>query len=288
MKPLSVVALLLLIAALCAGGTVAAKEHDDDVVLALGDSVAFGYITQAGFEYGNPDNFVGFPDYVASGLRLDVVNASCPGETTSGFLSATGADFNCRPFRANFPLHVAYRSTQLGFATQYLRKHRDLRLVTITLGANDLFLLQAGCASDPNPPLCIQTGLPAVLATIAANVQTILEDVSATGYDGAIVVTNYYSLDYSDDAVTGLTALLNQAIAAPVLALKSKRVVVADLFNAFKTVASNSLPIAGKTCNVGLLNASPQDQFLCDVHPSQSGHRLIAQTIARASAHAHW
>jgi phospholipase/lecithinase/hemolysin len=31
-----------------------------------------------------------------------------------------------------------------------------------------------------------------------------------------------------------------------------------------------------------LLNASPQSQFLCDVHPSQSGHQLLAATVQAA------
>jgi hypothetical protein len=30
---------------------------------------------------------------------------------------------------------------------------------------------------------------------------------------------------------------------------------------------------------VGLLNASPQNQFACDIHPSQSGQKLIARTV---------
>ncbi len=56
---------------------------------------------------------------------------------------------------------------------------------------------------------------------------------------------------------------------------------VADLFDAFKNVASNPA-FGGKTCNAALLNASAQNQLLCDVHPSQSGHKLIAETIAHA------
>jgi phospholipase/lecithinase/hemolysin len=28
-----------------------------------------------------------------------------------------------------------------------------------------------------------------------------------------------------------------------------------------------------------LLNASPQNQFLCDVHPSQTGQQLLADTV---------
>jgi hypothetical protein len=30
---------------------------------------------------------------------------------------------------------------------------------------------------------------------------------------------------------------------------------------------------------VGLLNASTQNQFTCDIHPSQAGQKLIAQTV---------
>ena len=60
-----------------------AIASDDHPYLALGDSVVFGYITQAGFEYGNPHNFVGYPEYVSQALRFSTTNASCPGEATA-------------------------------------------------------------------------------------------------------------------------------------------------------------------------------------------------------------
>src|SRR5262245_54901652 len=69
--------------------------------LALGDSVAFGYIAADGFAYVNANNFVGYPDFVGDDLRLDTANAACPGETSSSFISSTGADFGCRGFRAS-------------------------------------------------------------------------------------------------------------------------------------------------------------------------------------------
>ena len=117
-----------------------------------------------------------------------------------------------------------------------------------------------------------------LLATVESNMQTILADLRAGGFYGAIVITNYYSLDYSDIPGTALTAALNQAIEAPASAYGA---VVADLFTAFKTVAVRTA-FGGKTCNTGLLNASAQNQLLCDVHPSQSGHELIAKTIIQA------
>ena len=73
--------------------------------------------------------------------------------------------------------------------------------MTILLGADDLFLLEDACAGDQT---CIANGLPQVLATISADMATILGEIRASGYKGVIVVENYYSLDYSDAAGTTL------------------------------------------------------------------------------------
>jgi len=275
---------LSLVLMACSMGSVAAEEHEDARALALGDSLVFGFITQAGHEYVNASNFIGSPEYLAGMLDLDVANAGCPGEATSSFLSSTGADHGCRAFRAAFPLHVAYSSTQMAFATSFLTRHRHVRLVTIGIGANDLFILQDACAASPNPQLCVEAGLPAVLATVAANMATILGELRATGFGGVIVIANYYSLDYSDPVGTELTELINQAITAPA---KAYGAVVADVFMAFQKVVANPV-VAGKTCNAGLLNVDPLNQALCDVHPSQSGQRLIAKTITEAYRAATW
>lgn len=241
--------------------------------LALGDSVSFGYITQAGFEYKNPDNFLGFPVYVGQSLGMTPTNASCPGETTAGFISATGADNGCRPYKANFPLHTTYSGTQLAFATSFLNEHPNTKLVTFQLGANDAFLLQGQCHNDP---ACIGAGLPALLASIGANLDAAFRALEAAHFNGRLVVVNYYSLDYADAAGTGLTQLLNQAIAGRAVA---DGAIVADAFSAFQHAAAGA---GGHTCAAGLLNASPQNQLTCDVHPSQSGQQLLAQAVVDA------
>ena len=274
------------LAAMCVGGMAVlallfsgsgpAAAEDGRLYLALGDSVVFGYITQAGFEYGNPHNFIGYPDYVGRSLRMTTTNASCPGEATGGFISLTSPDDNgCRGFRAQAPLHVSYPTSQpqLDFATSFLAAHRNTRLVTIGLGANDAFILERTCNLDAT---CIQNGLPAVLATIGANMHTILHALRGTGFHGVLMVVNYYSLDYSNLAATGLTTLLNQAVTA---SAQADGAVVADEFTAFQKAASAT---GGKTCMAGLLNASPVDQFTCDVHPSQSGQQLLAATVENA------
>lgn len=263
--------------ALLMAGSAPAAARDDGVYLALGDSVVFGYITQAGFEYGNPHNFIGYPDYVGQALRFTTINASCPGEATGGFISLAGSDNGCRSFRTQAPLHVSYTGTQLQFATTFLAAHRNTKLVTIGLGANDAFILQSTCRGVPS---CIQAGLPQVLATITANMHAILSALRATHFHGVLMVVNYYSLDYTDAAGTGLTRLLNQAVTGTAHA---DHAVVADAFNAF--LAAARTPFAGgNTCRAGLLNASPQNQLLCDVHPSQSGQQLLAHTVANTYA----
>ena len=59
-RTMAIVALAAVVAAVLvmADGTRSSPGHP---YLALGDSVTFGYITQAGFEYRNPDNFIGYP-----------------------------------------------------------------------------------------------------------------------------------------------------------------------------------------------------------------------------------
>jgi lysophospholipase L1-like esterase len=241
--------------------------------LALGDSVPFGFITQAGFEYQNPNNFIGFPDYVGQTLGMTPTNAACPGETTAGFSSTTGADNGCRPYKANFPLHTNYSGTQLDFATAFLNAHPNTKLVTILLGANDAFLLQKRCN---NAPACVAQGVPALVASLSSNMDGIFRALESAHFHGRLVVVNYYSLDYGDAAGTGFTQLLNQAITSHAHA---DGAIVADAFTAFKqaTVAA-----AGNTCAAGLLNTTPGDQRTCDVHPSQSGQQLLAQTVENA------
>jgi lysophospholipase L1-like esterase len=274
------------LAIVLAGAATAASANPpavrgNDGFLALGDSVVFGYITADGYAYGNAMNFLGYPAYVGAGLRFSVANASCPGETTAGFISLSGADNGCRPYRSYFPLHVVYPATQLEYAVSYLQGHKQTRLVTIGLGANDAFLLQKACNYDLT---CIQAGIQPLLGTIYSNMSTILQNLRSTGYRGVLMVVNYYSLDYTDPVQTGFTAAINQTLTA---AAAANGAVVADAFTAFQGVASLA---GGETCKAGLLNASPVDQYTCDVHPSQSGQQLLARTVAatyQSVSHSH-
>lgn len=276
----SITVVVLLVGACMAqaGGrpeVVEADNTDMSSYLALGDSISFGFITNAGYEYVNPRNFIGFPDYVARSTELQVVNASCPGETTASFSSSSAPDRGCRYYRSLVPLHATYSSTQMDFAIEFLKIHPETKLVTIDIGVNDVLLLQDQCSNDPP---CIAAGLPQVLTDVTTNLGTILSELRRAGFQGMLVVVNYYSVDYSDVNGTNIFASLNEALAT---AASQAAVPVADVFMAFRDAATATM---GQTCKAGLLKASPANEFTCDIHPSQTGQQLIARTVAQTIA----
>lgn len=246
--------------------------------LALGDSVSFGYSPLV--DPTNINNFTGWPEIVAQRLNIEDVNPSCPGEATGGFLSLTGTDNVCRPYRFFFhlPLHVAYTTSQMDFAASYLQSHPRTRLVTLMLGANDVFHLQNVCGAvhkgDPAAiAKCVNDGLPAVLATMEANLHTIFLNIRATGYSGLIVALTYYSLDYRD--ISGAEALNAPMIAAAA----GEGVIVASGLDAWKATA---LAAGGSSCAAGLLIPLPTGG--CDVHPTPKGRDLLAGAVIDAIA----
>jgi lysophospholipase L1-like esterase len=246
---------------------------DGGSYLALGDSVPFGFSPLLNAK--DADNFVGYPEIAAQKLDLRDVNATCPGEATGGFLSLTGTDNVCRPYRfvAKDPLHVRYKTSQMAFALSYLRAHKhNTRLVTLTLGANDVFRFQKDCAAGPTVGTC-PLGLGGVAATMQANLNTILGGIRATGYKGLIVAVTYYALDYHD--VSG-SVFLNGPMKA---AAAAHGALIADGLAAWAPAAAG-----GSSCVAGLLIVTSTSPLVCDVHPTPKGRDLLATAVVNTVA----
>jgi lysophospholipase L1-like esterase len=270
------------IAAVGAGTTSADPVTGSDAngtYLALGDSVAFGYVPPQAVPAPNylvAHSFVGYPEYLAQQLRERVSNASCPGETTASLFEPGAQSNGCENspgspvgYRTLFPLHVQYQGTQMAYALHYLAVHHHTRLVTIDIGANDAFLCQ-----ETTPDHCTSPAeLTVVLSQIATNLGTILDDLRAV-YQGPIVVLTYYSLSYSDPVAVAGTQLLDSVIASVTTAHGG---IVADGFGAFQGPSS---AFAGDPCAAGLLIKLPDGT--CNIHPSPTGQRLLATAIAQA------
>jgi lysophospholipase L1-like esterase len=249
--------------------------------LALGDSVAFGYRppeVTAPADYLDAGNFRGYPEVLARRTRLRVTNASCPGETTSSMLDVTAQSNGCENsvdspvgYRTAYPLHTAYAGSQVDYAVRFLRQHRRTRLVSIDIGANDLFVCQATTADK-----CTGTDFAATVGTVRTNLDTILSTLRHRGrYHHRLVVLTYYSLDYGDPVGTAGITALDAAIAA---AARANHAVVADGFGAFRRASAAS---GGDTCAAGLIIKLPDGT--CNVHPTRKGHRVLARAVARAA-----
>jgi lysophospholipase L1-like esterase len=217
----------------------------------------------------SPTRYVGYPELASRSLHLKVTNLSCPGQTTGGFLSLTGDDNGCFPFRVAAKLHAPYTGTQLDAAVAFLKSHPHTRLVTLTLGANDLFVCQKTTANHCTAPAEVAT----TLKTVAAHLTTALTAIRAV-YRGPIVAVTYYTTDYADPVgVAGITAL-NTVLAQVTTGAGGA---VADAFTAVGKAAAGS---GGDACKAGLLIALPTGG--CDVHPTRRGARAIASTLRPA------
>ena len=280
------VVLPLAVAGVVASGTPALATPPEDpptygstapgrTYLALGDSVPFGFIGNAPTLYPDPDNFVGYPELIAEDLRLRLLNASCPGETTASFIDITAQSNGCENslqsptigYRDRFPLHVDYEGSQLDYALEVLEEAPRVRLVTLQLGANDAFLCQGtGQCST-------LAGIQALAARVQENLDTILSTLRDEGdYRGRIVVVTYYALNYADPVGVAGVQILNQAITAAALA---NGAVVADGFGAFQ---AHALQAGGSSVAAGLV-------YPGDVHPTPEGQRLLATAVEQALGH---
>ena len=248
--------------------------------LALGDSVAFGFVPAQAVpapNYRSAHSFVSYAEDVAQALRIRVFNASCPGETTASMLVAGALSNGCENspgsptgYRTLFPLHVQYQGTQMQYALKYLAVHRHTQLITIDIGANDAFLCQETTADH-----CTSLAeLEALLHEIQTNLTTIYTQIrDVAHYQGLLVVLTYYSTDYSNPVLTAEIQLLDTVIASATQAFGGK---VADGFAAFQTA---SKAFGGSPCAAGLLIKLPDGT--CNIHPSPAGHLLLAQAIEK-------
>jgi lysophospholipase L1-like esterase len=249
-------------------------EEAADTYLALGDSVPFGYRGGATADFSDADKFVGYPELVGEDLGLEVINASCPGETTASFVDTTAQSNGCENglqtdsgYRTAYPLHELYDSpeqSQLDFALRTLEE-TEVDLVTVQIGANDAFICQRTTADRCSSQAEIQT----LAQSVQTNVDGILKALREQ-YDGQIVVVTYYALNYSD-AFGQATQLLGNGIAQVAAANGAN---VADGYEAFRAQAAEA---GGDSVAAGLVLPN-------DVHPSEEGQRLLADAVARAVA----
>ena len=243
--------------------------------VALGDSVTFGYQEPQVLpapNYFSAASFPGYPEQVGTALHLTVANFSCPGETAASLVNDTAPSNGCENgYRKLYPLHVRYTGSQLAAAVAYLRAHPGVRLVSLMIGANDLFRCQAA------PGGCTPARLRTTLEAISADVRQTLSAVRGrAGYHGQIVILNYFSLDYGVAEVSAFSLSLNRAQDS---AARPFDVRIANGYSEFKAAASR---FGASPCLAGLITQLGA-YGTCGVHPSYAGQALLAKAVTTAT-----
>jgi lysophospholipase L1-like esterase len=245
--------------------------------VAIGDSVTFGYqeaSVSPAPDYHRPGSFRGYPEQLGTELHLKVANFACPGETAVSLVDATAPSNGCEnAYRRAYPLHERYRGSQLQAAVSYLRHHPTVRLVSLMIGANDLFRCQNVTADHCSSP----AEQKATLTAVSRSVHRILSDVRKRAhYGGQIVVLNYYSLNYSLAPINGIIHALNQAQAKGASAFHVRS---ADAYGEWRVASAR---FGRQPCLAGLLTQLGS-YGKCGVHPSYAGQALLAKAVATAT-----
>ncbi len=251
--------------------------------LALGDSVTFGY-EEPGVvpapNYKDAASFHAYPEQLGGELHVSVANAACPGETSSSLINPNAKSNGCEntlgnksvSYRAQFPLHVHYTGSQLAFALSYLHTHHKVRLVSLMIGANDLFV----CVETTKDACSSHAEQAAVLKKIGANVHKILSAIrTKAGYTGQIAIVNYYSTNYASPTGNAESLELDNTLDT---SAKPFHVEIANGFGVWRTAASHS---GGNDCLAGLLTQLGSTGK-CGIHPSYAGQALLAEALERA------
>lgn len=274
---LSALVLALLMALVPTGTSAAANNSASVPYLALGDSLPYGWdVVTDGFAVP-PSFHVGYPETLAARSPLDVTNAACPGETSGSFIDRATPDNGCGFVEAAVGLKADWGGgSQLDFALGFLADNPHTGLVSIQLGANDLFRCQSGEDGDGQPG-CTPAEFVEVLNTTTGNLAYSLGAIRAVGYAGPIVLVGYYALDYRDPAQVVISQASAQVLGGLAGSGLFGDVVVADGFGAFEQASRRS---GGDPCGAGLLLPLPDGT--CDVHTTPDGDRVLAQAVRRA------
>jgi len=256
--------------------------------LALGDSIAFGFDPTKFPPFSptlpTPIDFRGYPEIVAQAKGLQHVNAACPGETSGSFVVYLTPDNGCnsagpqgQPPFIKFGLHTSYTESQLSYALNQIRSEKNINLITISLGGNDLSLLQMRCA-DPAQGFgtCVESNLPGVIASFGLNLTKILEDLRQTAkYEGRLILVTNYSPSADKLFIFAVSRLNKEMIRVG----RQFDAEIADGFKAFQSVSKKRG--GGDPCTAGLLVRV--SATACDIHPSVDGQNLLAATVLLAA-----
>lgn len=285
----------LLALAIIGAAPVGASAERGGTYLALGDSVPAG--TQQPLPF--TDN--AYTNVLFSKLQKthgfdDFVNLACPADDSNEVIDGDDGPNGGSLCYGEFAPFAFGAQSQLEAAEAVLAADDDVRLITLTIGANDIFL----CGDAPSEE-CIA----GVLGQWAVNVNQIIARLRAAAPGVPIVAMNYYSPDlafwlttpeaFQDlylEGVLNFAAGGNAFIASVYGALGVPVVDVAGAFKTFETTGEVPKNVK-EVCQLTLMCEKQSGSYVLsdydpgtpgpqtDIHPSNTGHDTIAKAFEK-------
>jgi lysophospholipase L1-like esterase len=243
--------------------------------VALGDSLAAG--DQPG---GAELRDTAYPALTAGRLDSDgaltLQNLGCSGETTTSLVKGGKCDFAA--------------GSQLEQAEKLLTDSKDVALVTVDIGGNDLLRCARGGAQID--AACVSSGVK----TVRKNLPAILKRLrTAAGPDVPVLVLGYYNpwlaakaldqpvkgVDAAAKAYTGLSAAIESAAT-------STGTTFVGLDEAFSTNDTTPTTINGRTVpeNAAKICTLTNICTAGDIHLTDEGAATVARVLAKAAQRA--
>ena len=271
LRSLAVLAVALPLTVLPAGSGQAAPPSPA-TYLALGDSVAFGtgatepktqgYVPLLAAELQGKGCGKGKGKGKAVGCRVELVNLAEEGATTTTLLSGQ--------LQAALDLIEERNATRTPVD--------DVRLITITIGGNDVVGPVVAACSGGATPTCLQA-ISSQFAQLGTNYANILSQLrAAAGPDTTIAVTTYYNAfanprcEFTFLSALGEIVLEGGALPNGPTLPRGFNDVIRQQAAAYGAVVVDTAPVVSPTS---------ETQPDC-LHPNDAGHRDIAGAFADA------
>lgn len=232
----------------------------------------------SGLPASGPATYLALGDSVAAGIGAEVPSAGGYVPLLAGRLrerrGCTGEDcLEVRNLAVSGATTTSLRAEQLPAALELLRGEADVRLVTVTVGGNDVFEPAVrGCARAPGSPAC-RRAVAEALEGADAGVDAVLGALAdAIGEDTTLAVMAYY------DPLPACVLAPLQPLAEQVLEGAGDRPGLNDLLR--RRAREHGAVVVETRERL----RAPAD-FVGDrdcLHPSSSGHARIADAFDEA------
>lgn len=290
-KVLALIALCLVVAGQAPAVRAEKAQPVPATYLALGDSYAFGYTTEA--EAEPSPGYQGYVALYAERLEtkkrpLNVINLAIPGETSATFFTggSPGAYLNqnypLTPTPAGYPTNaIPQMDLALTRIEQEHQAGRAVTRITLQIGGNDLLALVTNPEFGTVDEARRQQALAYVLDRVAARYAEILRRLRAAAPEALLLTVGYLnpfpplgpSFPFQDFARQAVPAL-NRVIAAR---SRAAGAIYVDLYDRF-------LGHEGQWTNItGAPTPGPTPGTQApNVHPNDKGYKVIAHLLLAA------